>query len=55
MEAEELKCCSCEKVFHPNDSPYKGSIHLKKCERCFHLSMLRDAKVGLWTTIRCSS
>lgn len=43
METQELKCASCGETFDPKDSPYEGSLHLKKCEKCFHLGMQRDA------------
>ena len=51
METQELKCASCGETFDPKDSPYEGSLHLKKCEKCFHLGMQRDAKIGIWSAI----
>ena len=51
MSIKETKCVSCGEIYNPSDSPYKGDLHLKKCEKCFHLGMQRDAKLSAWTAI----
>ena len=51
MNIKETKCVSCGEIYNTSDSPYKGDLHLKKCEKCFHLGMQRDAYLGPGTAI----
>lgn len=39
MSIKEIKCASCGEIYNPSDSPYKGDLHLKKCEKWRNLNL----------------